>query len=180
MGDRKRSSMRELLVLRSLLKREEQKAEPFKLAPRTLTPIADSALRPAKVAPNYDSQRCASTPSRKRRRKPVRVEPLFLEPEPEPLVHARALLQLIQNACPEKAGGYVPQSHLERPYHQMCAQNDWAPCSWRPLAGSLLASQFGVGSSVTVGNLSHTRSHGRAAKYGPNDGPTRRTAERPN
>ena len=117
-------------MLRRLLKGQDPVAEVLEPVPLTLAPIADSTPRPAKLTPNHNTQRCVSTVSRKRRRKPVRVEALFLEREPEALVHARALLQLIQVECPEKVGGYVPQSHLERAYQQMCAQNDWTPRHW--------------------------------------------------
>ena len=122
--------MRELLVLRGLLKREEQKAEPLKPVPRTLTPIADSALRPAKVAPDYDPQLCASTLSRKRRRKPAPLGSLYPQPEPEPLVHAKALLRQIQLHAEDVVGTYIPQSHLQRFYHELCEREGWTPRSW--------------------------------------------------
>ncbi len=101
-------------MLWGLLKREEQKAERLKPVPRTLTPIADSALRPPKVAPDSDSQRCASTPTPKRRRRPAPVGSLYPQPELEPLVHAKTLLRQIQLHAEDVVGTYIPQSHLQR------------------------------------------------------------------
>ena len=124
-------------MLRGLLKREEQEAMPVKPVPLSVTPVVDSPLRPLSGRSNCDSLRGPSTPSRKRRRKPVRVEALFLEPDPEPLVHARALIQLIQTECPEKIGGYIPRAHLESAYKQMCAQNDWKPRHWSAIGRRL-------------------------------------------
>ena len=86
---------------------------------------------------NPGPQPSASISNPKRHRKRVQVEGLFLEAEPEPLMHARALLQLVQTECPETMGKYVPQSHLERTYRQMCTQNEWKPKHWTAIGRRL-------------------------------------------
>lgn len=95
--------------------------------PRSISGVSDTG-----------SQHRACIPSPKRRRKRVQVEGLFLEAEPEPLIHARALLQLVQTECPDKMGKYVPQSHLERTYRQMCMQNDWKRRHWTAIGRQLI------------------------------------------
>ena len=121
-----------------LLKREEPEAEPLpKPVSLTGVPIARPVLRPVTGASNPGPQPSALIPSPKQRRKRVQVEGLFLEAQPEPLVHAKALLELIQTYAEEKMGKYVPQSHLERTYLQMCAQNDWEPRHWTAIGRRL-------------------------------------------
>jgi len=111
------------------------------LLPKPVSQIGDPPTRPLprpiSGASDSSSQRRARTPGPKRRRKQVRVEGLFLEAEPEPLMHARALLQLVQTECPDKMGKYVPQSHLARTYRQMCTQNDWKPWHWTAIGRRL-------------------------------------------
>ena len=124
-------------MLRGLLKREEQKAEPLKPVPRSLTPIADSALRPARATPDYGSQRCASTRTLKRRRKPAPVGSLYPQPEPEPLVHAKALLRQIQLHAEDVVGTYIPQSQLQRFYRELCEREGWTPRSWTAIGRRL-------------------------------------------
>ena len=122
-------------MLRGLLKREEQKAEPLKPVPRSLTPIADSDLRPAKVAHDYDSQRCTSTRNPKRRCKPAPVGSLY--PQPEPLTHARVLLEQIQVHAEDVVGTYIPQSQLQRFYRELCEREGWTPRSWTAIGRRL-------------------------------------------
>ena len=121
-----------------LLRRAQTAAE---LLPKPVSQIGDPTTRPLprpiSGASNSGSRRHARIPSLKRRRKRVQVEGLFLEAEPEPLMHARALLQLVQTECPDKMGKYVPQSHLERTYRQMCTQNDWKPWHWTAIGRRL-------------------------------------------
>jgi hypothetical protein len=73
----------------------------------------------------------------KRRRKPVRVERLYLEPEPEPKRHARALLQLIREECPEKIGKFIPHTHLDQTYRELCQHEGWEPRNWAAIARPL-------------------------------------------
>jgi hypothetical protein len=126
--------------MRGLIKRAQTAAEQlpkrvYQIGSPTTGPIPRSISGTSKSG----SQHRACIPGPKRRRKRVQVEGLFLEPEPEPLMHARAILRLVQTECPDKNGKYVPHSHLERTYRQMCAQNDWKPMHWtaigRQLAG---------------------------------------------
>ena len=83
--------------------------------------------------------RVRTGPSRrtKRRRKRVRVEGLYLEREPEPKLHAQALLRLIQDECPEKVGSFIPRSHLDRAYRELCDHEGWKALSWVAIARAL-------------------------------------------
>ena len=67
----------------------------------------------------------------------MRVEGLYLEREPEPERHAQALLKLIQDECPEKVGSFIPRSHLDRAYRELCAQEGWKALSWVAIARAL-------------------------------------------
>jgi hypothetical protein len=67
----------------------------------------------------------------------VRVEGLYLEREPEPKLHARALLRLIQDECPEKEGSFIPRSHLDRAYRELCDHEGWKALSWVAIARAL-------------------------------------------
>jgi hypothetical protein len=80
-----------------------------------------------------------SSQSKRRRRKPVPVERLYLEPEPEPKRHARALLQLIREECPEKIGKFIPHTHLDRTYRELCQHEGWEPRNWVAIARPLSA-----------------------------------------
>ena len=75
--------------------------------------------------------------ARKRRRKRVRVEGLYLERESGPILHARALMKLIQDECPEKVGSFIPRSHLERAYRELCDHEGWKALSWMAIARAL-------------------------------------------
>jgi uncharacterized protein (DUF4415 family) len=129
---------RELPVVWGLFKREQRAAE---LLSKPVSQIGGPTTRPIPRSisgvSNSGPHPSAPISSPKRRGKRVQVEGLFLEAEPEPLVHAKALLWLIQTQCPEKMGKYVPQSHLARTYQQMCAQNDWKPRHWTAIGRRL-------------------------------------------
>lgn len=138
LGVRKRSTIEGKPTLWGALKRKELDTElPSEPAPQSLPPIAESALRPASVTPDCDSPRCASNPSPKRRRKPAPVGSLYPQPEPEPLTHARALLQQIQMYAEDAIGTYIPQSQLERFYGELCEREGWTPRSWTAIGRRL-------------------------------------------
>ena len=92
---------------------------------------------PFSPAPNKSSGPATRTVARKRRRKRVRVEGLYLEREPEPKLHARALLELIQDECPDKVGSFIPRSHLNRAYRELCDHEGWKAFSWVAIARAL-------------------------------------------
>jgi len=79
----------------------------------------------------------AKSVARKRCRRRVRVEGLYLEREPAPELHAQALLKLIQDECPEKVGSFIPRSHLDRAYRELCAQQGWKALSWVAIGRAL-------------------------------------------
>ena len=89
------------------------------------------------AAPNQNSASTPSAVTRKRRRKRVRVEGLYLEREPAPKLHARALLKLIQDECPEKVGSFIPRGHLERAYRELCDHEGWTALSWIAISRAL-------------------------------------------
>ena len=118
-----------MIVLARLLRRSECMAQ---LVPQPVTPTAAP-----NHYPNPLSLPAAQTVIRKRRRKRVRVESLYLEREPEPKLHAQALLELIQDECPEKVGSFIPRSHLDRAYRELCDQEGWQALSWMAIARAL-------------------------------------------
>jgi hypothetical protein len=84
------------------------------LVPQPVTPTAAPNHYPDPLpfsaVPNQSSGPVAKTVARKQRRKRVRVEGLYLEREPEPKLHARAHVELIQDECPEKVGSFISRS----------------------------------------------------------------------
>jgi hypothetical protein len=78
--------------------------------PTTAVPQHYHGSLPPSAATNQSSISTPRAVTRKRRRKRVRIEGLYLEREPEPKLHARALLELIKNECPEKVGSFIPRA----------------------------------------------------------------------
>lgn len=79
----------------------------------------------------------ARTVARKRPRRRVRVEGPYLEPDPEPKLHAQALLGLIRDECPQKVGSFIPRSHLDRAYRELCDHEGWQALGWMAVARAL-------------------------------------------
>jgi len=46
-------------------------------------------------------------------------------------------LELIQDECPEKVGSFIPGSHLERAYRELCDHEGWKALSWMAFARAL-------------------------------------------
>ncbi len=46
-------------------------------------------------------------------------------------------MQLIQDECPEKVGSFIPRSHLERAYRELCDHEGWKALSWMAIARAL-------------------------------------------
>jgi len=65
------------------------------------------------------------------------VEGLYLEQPPEAKCHARALLKLIQDECPEKTGKFIPHRHLARAYRELCEQEAWKALTRTAIARAL-------------------------------------------
>ena len=117
------------MVLARMLRRTECMAQPV---PQLVLPTATPNHYPNPLSLPADR-----TAERKRRRKRVRVEGLYLEREPEPKLHALALLELIQDECPEKVGSFIPRSHLDRAYRELCDHEGWKALSWTAIARAL-------------------------------------------
>ena len=125
-------------MLARLLRRRECMAEVVpQLMPTTGAPQHYHCSLSRSAASNQSSVSTPSAVTRKRRRKRVRVEGLYLEREPKPKLHARALLKLIQDECPEKVGSFIPRSHLERAYRELCDHEAWTALSWIAIARAL-------------------------------------------
>lgn len=125
-------------MLRGLLKREELWAEPL---PKPVSPITGPEPCSQPVHPNAAPNRMplfeTRTGVQKQRRTRVQIARLYPETPPEPLKHARALLQLIQTECPHLCGKYIPQSDLARTYRELCAQEQWKPRHWTAIGRRL-------------------------------------------
>jgi hypothetical protein len=126
------------VVLARLLRRTES---PGQLLPQPapLTAALDQCSHSLifSTVPKQDAESAAKTGPPKRRRKGLRVEGLYLEREPEPARHARALLELIQDECPEKIGGFIPRSHLSRATASYATAKDGKYWVGWPLPGRL-------------------------------------------
>jgi len=122
-------------VLRGLLKREIE-VEPL---PKPAPLSADHPTRPqltpistADASPNPSPGR-----SPKRRAKSIPIALLYPESEPEPQSQAEALLREIQTYAEDAIGKYVPQSHLQRFYGELCERKGWEPKHWCVIGSEL-------------------------------------------
>ncbi len=46
-------------------------------------------------------------------------------------------MELIQDECPEKIGSFIPRSHLERAYRELCDHEGRPALSWMVIARAL-------------------------------------------
>jgi hypothetical protein len=44
---------------------------------------------------------------------------------------------LIQDECPEKTGKFIPHSHLDRAYRELCDHEGWKALTWTAIARAL-------------------------------------------
>ena len=125
-------------MLARLLRRTECMAQvvPQSKA-RTAAPKHCTNPQSFSAAPIRSSGPLTEIVARKPRRKRVRVESLYLEREPEPKLHAKALLELIQDECPEKVGSFIPRGHLDRAYRELCDHEGCRALSWTAIARAL-------------------------------------------
>jgi len=118
-------------LFRGLLKREielEPLSEPAAPgAAQTTRPTLKAVQRP-KASPK---------PSPKRRAKSIPIALLYPESEPEPQSQAEALLHEIQTYAEDAIGKYVPQSHLQRFYGELCERKGWEPKHWCVIGSEL-------------------------------------------
>jgi hypothetical protein len=85
------------------------------------------------LPPTFAADHC-----QKRGQKRVRICRLYLKPQSQVSIHARALLAFIRKECPEFVGGYVPRPDLERFYRRdLCAREGWQPHHWTAIARQL-------------------------------------------
>jgi hypothetical protein len=112
------------------LKRQDVEAE---LGPepglRTPTPVSDSSVRLSTPVP--DSRPGADPPIVVGTIYPLRKR------EPEPLLHARTLIEHVQLYAEDAVGTYVPSRELKRFYGELCEREGWAPQSWTAIGTRL-------------------------------------------
>jgi len=99
-------------LLRGLLKRE-------------IEPLDEPALRRPVLKAILSPKPCP-----KRRAKSLLIVPLYPESEPEPPIQAEALLHEIQKYAELAIGSYVPSTHLQRFYGEMCQERGWQRKHW--------------------------------------------------
>ncbi|MCP4780927.1 MAG: hypothetical protein GY877_09340 [Hyphomicrobium sp.] len=68
--------------------------------------------------------------SPKRRAKSFPVVLLYPESEPEPQSQAEAVLSEIQKHAEHAIGNYVPSTHLQRFYGELCEREGWKRKHW--------------------------------------------------
>ena len=117
-------------MLARLLRRTECMAQVVPQS-KALTAAPKHCTNPQSFSavPIHSSGPVTETVARKRRRKRVRVEGLYREREPEPKLHAQALLELIQDECPEEVGSFIPRCHLDRAYRELRDHEGWKALS---------------------------------------------------
>ena len=118
-------------MLRGLLKREIE-VEPL---PETAAQSAAQPPRP-QLTP-ISTPNLSPKPSPKRRAKSITIALLYPEPEPEPQSQAEALLREIQTYAEDTIGKYVPQSHLNRFYGDLCKERGWERKHWCVIGSEL-------------------------------------------
>ena len=59
------------------------------------------------------------------------------KPEPEPLVHARALIEHVQLYAEDAVGTYIPSRELKQVYGELCEREGWEPRSWTAIGTQL-------------------------------------------
>lgn len=116
-------------MLARLWKRVETEPD---VAPKPLPPIDARYLWRQPTPPTTAPDHC-----RNPRQKSVRVCRLYPEPASQAAIHARALIALIQEECPQHIGGYVPRPDLETCYRELCAREGWKPRHWTAIARQL-------------------------------------------
>ena len=118
-------------MLRALLKREIEIEPVCQPAPQSAAQSTGPHLAPIST-PNLSPK-----PSPKRRAKSITIALLYPEPEPEPQSQAEALLREIQTYAEDTIGKYVPQSHLNRFYGDLCKERGWERKHWCVIGSEL-------------------------------------------
>ena len=118
-------------MLRALLKREIEIEPVCQPAPQSAAQSTRPHLAPIST-PNLSPK-----PSPKRRAKSITIALLYPEPEPEPQSQAEALLREIQTYAEDTIGKYVPQSHLNRFYGDLCKERGWERKHWCVIGSEL-------------------------------------------
>jgi len=118
-------------LLRGLLKRESE-AGPLT---QQAAPSAAQTTRP--IIKSVQSPNPSPKARPRRRAKSIPIALLYPESEPEPQSQAEALLHEIQMYAEDAIGKYVPQSHLQRFYGELCERKGWKPKHWCVIGSEL-------------------------------------------
>lgn len=92
---------------------------------------------PATHAPSREPQGAGPARRPKRRSRPTTLSRLYPETPPEPAGHAKILLELIREECPQFVGTYVPSSDLSRFYGELCTRHGWTRRHWTSIGREL-------------------------------------------
>ena len=124
-------------MLRGLLKREtEIELLDNPAAPRAAQPPRPN-LAPISTPQGSPNRSPNLSPGRSPKRRVKSIPIALLYPEPEPQSQAEALLREIQTHAEDAIGKYVPQSHLERFYGELCERRGWEPKHWCVIGSEL-------------------------------------------
>ena len=126
-------------MLRAVFWKTESETQPRPYpAPEPVPSTAGRTSSPELVIPTGTLRRGDSlAPKARAKRRRICVEGLYPDPPRKSQEHAAALLQLICEECPEKIGKYIPHSHLERTYDELCRMEGWARLHWTVLGREL-------------------------------------------
>lgn len=128
-------------MFRGVLKRQKPEAEP-RAEPRLscMAPSREALVRVPNQTLNGDSTvgRLTATQEPDSRPRYV-VGTLYLrrKPEPEALVHARALIEHVQVYAEDAIGTYIPSKELKQFYRELCECEGWKPRSWTAIGTRL-------------------------------------------
>ena len=140
-GVRERPTIEGKPTLWGTLKRKEPDAE-LRPEPGLLSTArsTDSLLRVSGRTPDADSNVGRLTPTPESDSRPRYVVGTLYprrKPEPEPLVHARALIEHVQLYAEDAVGTYIPSRELKRVYGELCEREGWKPRSWSAIGTRL-------------------------------------------
>lgn len=89
---------------------------------QTPVPPPSLALVPASPAPRHSTRRKAA--------KPARIVRLYPEASKPSAIHARALMRLVREQCPDAVGSWLLASDLARTYAELTKREGWTELSW--------------------------------------------------
>lgn len=98
--------------------------------------FANSVRHREEVAPTPVPPPClalvpaGAVPTPRPRKPPAPIYRLYPETERPAVAHARALMALVREECPEAVGAWLLASDLSRTYSELSKREGWAELSW--------------------------------------------------